>query len=134
MVRTMNKKAWLRIVEAFIAIILIMGVLFVLYSRTIEKPQKSEDIYKIESSILEEISLNKELRDAVLNDAPGFIVDFARERIPSGLNFTIMICKVEDICNLDFYKEEMYASEKVVSSTLEKYEPKKVRIFMWQEK
>ena len=62
-----NKKGWLRIIEAFIAILLILGVFVVIYSKVIDRPQKSDYIYNLEKGILDEISFNPDLRAAVLN-------------------------------------------------------------------
>lgn len=128
-----NKKGWLRIIEAFIAIILILGVLIAVYSRVIEKPKKADYAYNLEKSILDEISMDSALRDAVLNgDATAIttITNFVRTRI-KGFNFEIKICELEDICSMNSYKKEVYATERIISSTLEKYQPKKLKIFMW---
>lgn len=130
-----EKRAWIRIVEAFIAIILITSILIFLYSRTIEKPRRAEEIYKLQKTILDEIAADQGLRQAVLDGKPEDIKDikdFVRERVRSGFTFEIKICEVEDICVLDEYREEVFSSEGIISATLEKYEPKKLKIFMWK--
>jgi len=128
-----NKKAWLRIVEAFIAIILIASVLIVIYSRTIEKPSKSESIYNLQKTILDEIAVDIELRQNVLDNKTENIENFVSERIPAGFKFSVRICDLNDICGLQEYKEEVYSSERIISSTLQEYNPKKLKIFMWEE-
>jgi len=132
-----EKRGWLRILEAFIAIILIIGALIVIYSKTIEKPKKAEEIYKLQGAILDEIADNPELREAVLNENITRIIDFIGDRTYPSFNFTIRICEVNDICSLQYYIGEegndVYSTERVISSTLEKYEPKKLKIFMWRE-
>ena len=128
-----NKRGWLRILEAFIAIILITSVLIVLYSRTIEKPRRAEEIYNLQEIILDEIADSLELREAVLNNRIEEIESFVSGKIPGGFAFSIKICEVEEICELEEYKKEVYSSERIISSVLEQYEPKKVKIFMWEE-
>jgi len=132
-----EKRGWLRILEAFIAIILIMGVLIIIYSRTVERPKKAEEIYKLEGTILDEVANSPQLRKAVLNNNTNEIISFVSDRVPPGFNFTIKICELNDICNLQYYIGEegrdVYTTERTVSSILEKYGPKKVKIFMWEE-
>ena len=130
-----NRKAWLRIVEAFIAVILIASVLTLLYVRTIGKTRSGEEVYNFERTILNEIAADANLREAVLKNSSINIINFVASRVPQNFNFTIRICEVNDICNLnlDSYKEEVYASERIISSTLTEYNPKKVKIFIWRE-
>lgn len=129
-----GKKGWLRIAEAFIAIALIASVLAVLYTRTIENPKQREEIYKLHGAILDEISLDQRLRQDVLDSKNESIENFVSTRTPAGFNFTVRICDIDDICGLQFYREEIFSSERIISSTLQDYHPKKVKIFMWQEK
>ncbi len=131
-----SKKGWLRILEAFIAIILITSVLVVLYSRTIERPRRVEEIYNLQETILGEVASSNKLREAVINNRTEEIKSFIERRIPGGFNFTIEICEVNEICELGEYREEgeeVYSSERIISSTLEIYQPKKLKIFMWEE-
>jgi hypothetical protein len=130
----MNKKGWLRILEAFIAIILIAGVLAFVYSRTIGKPtDRAEEIYKLQKTILDEIAADPQFRNASLQMDEVIISEFVGDRVPPGFNYTVRICDVADICGLPYYKKEVYSSERIISSTLEEYDPKKVKIFMWRE-
>jgi len=132
-----EKGGWLRILEAFIAIMLIISALIILYSRAIEKPKKAEDIYKLQRIILDEIADSPELREAVLNNNTEKIISFVGNRTLMSFNFTIRVCELNDICRLQYYigKEgkDIYSTERLISSTLEKYEPKKLKIFMWKE-
>lgn len=131
-----NKKGWLRIVEAFLAILLIAGVIFVIIAnRTGTQSSKEEIIYNLQRTVLNEISSDKNLRDAVLKDDQTQIKDFISGRIPQAFNFTINICELNDVCPMmvNEYKKNVYANEVVISSTLENYNPKKLKLFMWEE-
>lgn len=127
-----GKKAWIRIVEAFIAAMLILIILLSLYSRPAS--QKSlEEIEKIIDASLNEVVNDNQLRQDILNNQTDDIKLFLRDRIPDIMNFSVKICDVEDVCSLDVFHEEVIARERIVSSTLQEYSPKKIRIFVWEE-
>jgi len=126
-----TKKGWLRIVEAFIAVALIASVLVVLYVRNM--PSRSNDICKLTETVLEEIASDAVLRSSVLSLDNPEIRDFVASRTPQGFNSTTRICNVTDICGLQFYKENVCARERVISSNLTAYRPIKIKIFVWRE-
>jgi len=128
-----NKRAWLRILEAFVAVTLIASVLVVLYVRTVQSPKDREEIYNLQKTILDEIAASPELRNATLNDDELTVKNFVKDRIPVSFNFSVRICEVENICSLSPYKKEVYATDRVISANLQTYAPKKVKIFMWKE-
>jgi len=127
----MNKKGWIRIVEAFIAVILILIVL--LSIRSMQKTSGNNDnLEKVIDAILDEIANNNNLRQNVLSGNLNSLNEFVADRIPNILEFKIQICGIEDICNLPEYKPEVYARERIISSTLSEYNPKKIKIFVWE--
>ncbi len=128
-----QKKGLLRIIEAFIAVTLIAGVLIVLYAQQAGNPKSSEELYRLQSSILNEIADNTKFREDVLNNNLVNIEPFVRDRVPAGFNYSIKICEVDEICSLDNYKKEIYASERVIAATLKEFKPMKIKIFMWRE-
>lgn len=143
MLKRENKKGWIRIAEAFLAITLLAGVMIVMYTKNIEKTNRGNEISNFEKGILEEIAASPEMRDAVLryegavpeseDDIANITIirNFIATRMPAGFEFEIKICKIDVICNLENYKEEVFARERVISASLTIYEPKKVKIFMW---
>jgi len=128
-----GKRGWIRIVEAFIAILMISGVLvFIMSERT--KTTSNEKIDIIVKVILREITDSEDLRNAVVSDDVGKLTDFIATRIPSTLNYEIKICEIDNICSMQTYiPENVYAQEAVVSSTLDEYNVKKIKIFVWQK-
>ena len=63
-----NKHGWIRIVEASVAILIIIGVVLVILDKGyIQRDDASEQIYETENLILRDIQNNNTLRDAVLN-------------------------------------------------------------------
>ena len=132
MVKNMNKKGWIKIVEAFMAVMILASVMLTIY---VKQPTRTmnQEIIKIEDSILNEISQNEVLRQNVLDENETSISLFIQSKIPANLNFTARICGVEDICGLDVYRKEVYARERIISSTLKEFAPKKLRLFMWEK-
>ena len=142
-----GKRGFLRILEAFIAILIIAGAMTFIYVKEIPRRNQGEDILQLERIILETITNDVQLRQAVLDgfgntpSAEGnktLINATITKLVPQGYTFLFKICNLEEICSLEkhssFYtKNEIYSEKKSVSSTLEKYSPKKIRIFMWEK-
>jgi hypothetical protein len=132
-----NKKAWLRIVEAFFAIIMIIFVLLIIVTRQpIERD--SYEIHNIERGILRQVALNDSLRRDVLNENEEKIARFIRNVAPVYWNFTIEICNIEELCAMepypiDAFDKDIYADEILISSTIENYNPKKLKLFVWEK-
>jgi hypothetical protein len=158
----MDKKGIIKIIEAFFAVLIIAGALIFVYTSQIERPDKSANIQNIEKIILDKISYENNLREAVLYsylyfDEPvpvggeniskignysllnSTITDLLiTSRILDNYDFMFQICNLEDICGLEhsagsYTKYEIYANEKSVSSTLSTYGPRKIRLFIWRK-
>jgi hypothetical protein len=126
-----NKKAWIRIVEAFTAVMIIAIFLITLYSSQVRKTSK--ELVKLQDLILDEVVQNNQLRTDIMNGNYGKLNNFVGQRIPPGLSFSIKICEVDAICNPDKFMPELYAGERIVSSSLKEYHPKRLRLFMWKD-
>ena len=127
-----NKHGWIKIAEAFIAIILISVVVLTLYSQQKIKTNDGSEIIKTEDSILNELVNSEQLRTDILMNNTVQLESFIRERTPSGFNFTIRICELNDACAIQDYHPEIFARDRIVSSTLEEYSPKRIKLFIWE--
>jgi len=143
--RMKSKKGFLRIVEAFIAILIIAGAMSYVYVQKIDKPNEAESIKQLEKIILTQIANNEDLRLAVLKGDSGLetseavnhritINNTISPSVPSEYNFATKICNLDQVCELGTYNanKEVFVNEITVSSTLEYYGPKKLRLFMWR--
>ena len=138
-----GRGGFLRIVEAFVAIMIIAGVMGYVYVQKIQKPDESEFAYQIERVILSEIENNATLRDAVLSGDSSIdtldsmanrtlISNAIKKSVPAEYNYDFRICSLSLVCNLEQYTgKEVFANDVTISSTLYKYNPKKLRIFLW---
>ncbi len=138
----MNKKGFLRIVEASISIVIIAGVLFLFISqaREVKKPDLSERA----RDILEEISRSSLLRTAILNyntnsnpseNIPVDVETYISNRIPENyLDYKARICNVNSACGIEYIEGEVYSAERLISTTIEmvNFAPKKIRLFIWE--
>ena len=142
-----NKRAWIRIVEAFVAILLIIGVLLIVLNKGyIGKKDISAEVYNVEISILREIQLNDALRNDILNANPpvewgdfksedlGVLKNKIISRLPNYLDCEAKICEVEDICVISKdLEKDVYAQSVIITTTLEtpEYNPRQLKLFCW---
>ncbi len=136
----MNRKGWLRVVEVFFAIILIIGILF--FQIKDISPGSRKNILLLERGILQEIARNNTLRTEILgfdlSGGPAILdsssgsqtTDYINARIPGGVNFTLMVCSLTDPCILG--REKVFAQDIFITSTLNQYQPRKLKLFVWE--
>ena len=134
-----NKRGWIRIIEAVVAVLIIVGVVLTMIGGSyVSKIKDSGKIYEIEKVILKEIQLNNSLRTAIVGitfgeDVPQIVVDKINQRKPDYLNCTSKICEISDACILDSYEDkEVYAKSVMISSDTETYSPRQLKIFCWK--
>ena len=143
-----GEKGFLRILEAFIAIALIAGVMSFLYINQIQKNSQESTINDLIRIVLEKISSEPALRNAVLNANPDEInkINTEIEKFipPSGeLQFHFNICNIQEICSCGLgisrgddcpEDKDIYSDEVSVSVTLDSnsVSPKVLRLFVWE--
>lgn len=136
-----SKKGWIKIVEAFVAILLIAGVLLIVMDKGyIGKTDISSKVYDIELSVLKEIQSDDQLREEILgvdlpaegDDFPVDLINLINSRIPNYLVCAGKICEIDDICTLDNpINKEIYAKSITITATLGTYAPRQVKLFCW---
>ena len=147
----MNKKGFLRVVEATLAVIIILTVMLLIASQ--KDVKVSEDLTDILHPILDEIAQNDTFRTRIVIDynttlPPSYpnnnlildeIRDFVGSRIKSdSLNYSASICQLNVVCPLnEVYpvesNEDIFSAERVISSTLNEADsPKRLKLFLWR--
>lgn len=112
MVVRKDKRGWIRIVEAFVAILLIAGILLTIFNKGgIERNKQSDEIYAKEVAILTGIQLDDSLRRYILASQIGVESDnetfplpvktYIEQRKPGYLSCKAKICDVNEICLLN---------------------------------
>lgn len=149
-----GKRAFLRIIEAFVAILVITGVLLFLYIGNVPKVNEEEVVYPIIRVSLKEITTSAELRIAVLSfDVENGVLDdsdenysvvnasFART-IPADYGYYFNICNITSACGINdnslvagLAEQNVFSDYIVVFSTpgSPASDPKKLRLFVWEK-
>ncbi len=144
----MNKRGWIEIVEAFIAILLIASVILIVINRQTANADISEKIYTVQISILREIQTNDSLRADIASvgegllplswGAEGFpanIFNKINERTPDYLECAATICVINTPCVLGTVSgsenKNIYSQSVVISSTIGGLVYRQLNIFCW---
>lgn len=138
-----NKKAWIKIVESFVAILLITSVLLIVVNQGyFNQRDISLKVYEAELAILREIQLSSNLRGDILNsdvpmvweDAffPEEIKNKINNRVPNYLSCKAKICSIDDFCILDeYFGKDIYAQPVTIMANKGEYNPRQLKLFCW---
>ena len=158
-----NKKAYIRTVEAIIAIVLILT--FTIYIWPKESQVESKIPREIEltlSRIINEFQYNEEYRSCILQiklirsltvqEIQGLEIDdtikrcynelsaFVKDNIPQTLLYSLSICSVEGYCapsdiEVNLPKENVYTKGAFISTTTTEQNPdsKTVKLYVWRK-
>ena len=141
-----GKGGWIRIVEAFVAILIIAGALLVVIDRQASDNSGIEqEVYEQQIAILRAIELDGASREGILNipgediplssNQPGFpaaVTGQLATRIPENLECSAKICALEKVCVMDEYLEKnVYAASVAIAANDETYAPKQLKLFCW---
>lgn len=150
-----GKRGWMRIMEAMVAILIIMGVVLIVIQKQQGTPPG--DLSQNAIDIISEIALNQSLRSLILqydfNDPASStnaqtlnsLNNFVSTRIKDrNLKYLVRICdplsESDSFCPLIPYpsdaSEEIYTGERIISTDLPQkdYSPKKIKLFIWRVK
>lgn len=144
-----NKKAWIKIVEAFTVILLIAVVFLIIIGKNEKSGNGSERIYEDEIAILREIQLDYEIREEISN-APGASLPVAWEnfdslglknikakviqKTPGYLNCEAMLCNLIQECILENSEEKnIYVKSVFISTTMNREVYRQLKLFCWEK-
>ena len=155
-----NKRGWIRILEATIAVMLVAGVLVVVYSKQIDRGIEPDYyFYSLQRQILADISSRTDLRLAVLNTYDdsdvndgnfSIIYEFVDGKVPEAFNFSLQVCEmgssdhckildevvVREIVDKDVFVEDIFISSELGDGTnrVSSSVPKKLVFFIWEKR
>jgi hypothetical protein len=144
-----SKGGWVKLMEVFIAILLLAGVLFVISDKTpSDKKAFQTQMSEKEIAILTDIELNDTLRTEILSVDSGslpvewntFDSEFpnVKGRIlyltPQNINCEAKICLINDVCAIvDNSGKEIYAESVLISADANTYSPRELKLFCMQK-
>lgn len=136
-----NRKGWIKIVEAFIAILLVAGVaLIVVQSGGLQREDISTGIQDIQISMIREVQLNNTLRDEIVNtngeveweSFPSETKAKIESKTPSYLTCQAKLCGPGANCLFTGQEEtDVYAQSALISSSLDTFNPRVLKLFCW---
>jgi hypothetical protein len=135
-----NKKGWIKVVEAVIAIVALIGILTIIIEAQRAGVQ-TNSIYEEKSlEILKGVQINDTLRNEVIlentlpidsNNAsfPPLLKSYLNEVNLKTANCTMMICSVNETCVVTASQQEIYSKDVIITATKDYYNPKRLKIF-----
>ena len=142
-----NKRGWIKIIEAFIAILLITSALLIVVQKGyIGGKDISTKVYESQLSVLREIELDDVLREEVLSESisppekvtssnAGGVYEIINKRMPDYLGCEAVICELNVVCALDGaqVEKDIYAQSVAIAATAGRYEPRQLKLFCWRK-
>lgn len=135
-----NKRGWIRITEAVVAILIMSSVLIVLYTNETPNVSYSDYVFNLQTRILMDVADRADLRNATLYSTETAIQPKLKEyfdlSIPSNFNYTVIVCSLSaPSCNANLVgiEKEIFVEDRIISSNLEKYDPKMLRLYIWEK-
>lgn len=144
-----NKKAWIKLLEAFMAISLVIVILSLSFYNVSKKNTDVKDlIEEKEFETLNMIQTNDTLRESIFNvnvslipiesNQSGFPDDvnsFWNSTIINSIECKLKICLADSICELTTYpnNKEIYVKSVIISATREQFSPKTLASFCWEK-
>ena len=145
---TKNKRGWIEIVEAFFSIMLIMAILVLAINKSNnQQSDVSSGIYGSENHILSSVQLNDTLRGEIIgisdsllpvgwnsSSFPSDVKSGISSLTPGSLNCEAVVCTPGDTCSFDTgFSGSIYAQSIIITSTLQSYDPKELKILCSQK-
>ena len=136
----MEKRAMMRIVEAVLAIMIVLAALLIINFRIEKNP--GEDLNELASPVLKEIAKEQSLRAMIISESAGLqdeLNSFVEARIDgTRFGYEIKSCDLGLPCEISEELEmsgEIFGSERVISSSIEStsYNPKKIKSYLWRK-
>jgi hypothetical protein len=128
-----NRRGWIKVFEAVIALLLIIGVVLTLINRGyLLQEDYSEEMYELQITILREIEKDNAMRVEILSSPE---IDSFSFEVPESIKES-KICPLNEICSLEEYPEkDVYAQSVAIAATpsLSDFSPRQLKIFCWMK-
>ena len=134
----MNKKAYIKTVEAFIAIIAILIFIYaIIPDRSIEEPKIPPVVESSQKFITTEIQTDEDIRTCVIENPQcnnsQMMQQVIEDNLPVGYDSTFKICEDTNCIAQTPFDRSVYLTDVFIISTLEQNNPKVVKIWIWRK-
>ena len=141
-----NKKGWIKILEAFIAVVFLISILVLIINDEKYEANEVSNVIKTQNAFLTLIQKNDILRNDILavdtsqrfyemNDTefPESLRNYINESFSGGVECNAKICNSTAECYLiDDPENEVFSSAIIITSNLTTFNPKKLSVFCWR--
>lgn len=146
-----EKKGWIEVVEAFVAILLIAGVALAVvlqHQGTNRIKVISQSIFNAETAMLREVEQNDTLRQEIVEISVSLLpmegTNFSsalpqttaliQRETPGSLECQGKICQLGDLCFFSGSQDvTVYAVSSIISADMQTYNPRTLKIFCWEK-
>lgn len=132
-----NRKAWIRIAEAFAAVMIVMAVLLLVISKQTSTENRKEETAKFQAALIEQISKDENLRNQILAGDSSGVEQRISKLAPYYLNYSVNICDAVSACAnpMAAYTagREIYSNEVLIAANLTEYSGRKLKLFFWEK-
>jgi hypothetical protein len=134
-----DKKAIIRIVEAFVAVMIILSVALILVSKQKAEYSRSEEIVRLQNNILDFVKLDSPLRSQILINNSDGILSLISDIVPLWINYSVNICDAGKVCPNKYaaslQDKQVYANELLISTNKTYYPTNATRlvIYFWEK-
>lgn len=136
-----GRKAYIRTLEAIIAIVLLLFATYTLTPKPVTNPEETP--YVIESAqdyVVKQVTQDPTLRQQILDSGTNFaaannsLTGTVKKRLPAGYDFSIAICDNPSCVTLPGLAASVYMDDAVVAGKTTAGEPviKLVRVWFWR--
>jgi hypothetical protein len=133
--RSRNKKAIIRIIEAFIGVMIVFTVVLLIISRQRLEAARSDELVKLQKQVIDYIKVTESLRSQLLINNTAGVNDLLNRTVPSWINYSTRVCDVDKICSnpAGVIKQQVYASELLLTANRTYYPSTATRlvIYFW---
>jgi hypothetical protein len=146
-IKKKNKKAWVKMVEVFISIMLITASLVLVLNKNVFTGEVMKEVDGQMTYILRTIQIKEVLRSEIINsnlpvewedfESSGLSETRAKiiEKTPGNLECQAKVCELDDACINDAAPADtnVYSKATYISSDLETYNPRQLKLFCWRK-
>lgn len=135
----MNKKGWILIIEAVIAVLILFGFLFITISKQAQELKILEEkpiFYNVAARLVSVAEKNETIRNYILAENEAEVNNSLKNelaRINPGLNLDVKIKGSNEICSSTLKEKEIYVADAIIAANLTNYELKKLCVFVWEK-
>ena len=125
------------IIEAFIAVLIVLSAVLILMSKQKVEIVKSEEIISLQKQILDYVKVDEALRSEILNKDSSGVENLIQKSIPLWINYSINICDATLVCPnpAGILTKQVYANELLITSNRTYYPGNATRmvLFFWEK-